>query len=175
MARKKRQTYSDMVRTLADIQERAITEKDRMAGVLASELDHDTALRLGDLSESELRHVARFVFDHIGMFVNLAKLDMPQRLQAAEDGPMAEGELRYDHAKNCWDIRDTDTDERIETLRNGMCVELLDDGDWKTVEVRMSVMDIWGMWEKSKKDLPTSNGICGMFDGLRVRVHKAKV
>ena len=108
MARKKRQTYSHMVRSMADIQKKIIGEKDRMAEVLASELDYDTALRLGDLSESELRRVARFMFDHIGMFVNLAKLDVPEskRSRDAEDSSVAEGELRYDHAKNCWDIRD---------------------------------------------------------------------
>ena len=170
MARKKKQTYSDMVRSMADIQKKIISEKDRMAEVLASELDYDTALRLGDLSGSELRRVARFMFDHIGMFVNLAKLDVPEskRSRDAEDSSVAEGELRYDHAKNCWDIRDAETDERIETIHNGRCVEFRDsDGKgWESVKIRMTVSDMWYMMKDGSPVL--------MFDGLQVRIHTAK-
>lgn len=176
MARKKRQTYNDMVRMMEDIQKEASEEKNRMAGVLASELDYGTAMYLGDLSDAELRRVADLMFAYIGMFVNLAKLNMPkaQQAQPAEDASMAEGELRYNHGGSCWDVWDTETGERIGTLRNGMCVELLDGEDWKTVEVRMSVMDIWSLLEKSKRDMLSPADSYGMFDGLRVRFHKAR-
>ena len=170
MARKKRQTYSDMVRSMADIQKKIISEKDRMAEVLASELDYDTALRLGDLSESELRRVARFMFDHIELFVNLAKLNVPEskRSQDAEDGSTVEGELRYDHAKNCWDIRDRETDQLVGKLRDGMCVDFRDaDGKgWEPVKIRMTVSDMWYMMKNGSPVL--------MFDGLQVRIHTAK-
>jgi len=168
MARKKKQTYSDMVQMMEELQERVITEKDRMAGVLASELDHDTALLLGDLSDTELRRVASFVFAHIGLFVNLAKLDAPksQQLQAAEDGSAVEGELKYNNAENCWEIWDMETNQVTGRLRDGMRLDLRYSADdtWTPVEIRMMLKDMWYMVEN---DSPR-----GIFDGLRVRFHK---
>lgn len=170
MARKKKKTYNDIMKMMETIQKKASEEKGRMAEVLVSELDYITALRLGDLSESELRRVARFMYDHIGVFVNLAKLDMTkaQQLQAA-DGPMAEGEVKYNYSENCWEILDTATGERIGTLRRGMRVELQAPcgEDWVPVEAEVSVMDVWRLTEKNE-----GGRSIGIFGGLQVRFHK---
>ena len=170
MARKKKLRYSDMVRTMEDLQERAITEKDRIADVLASELDHDTALLLGDFSDAELRRVASLVFANLRPFVNLTKLDTTkaQQLQDAEDGSMVEGVLRCNRNESCCEVWDTETNQMVGRLRDGMSVELHTTGNeaWVPVKIGVCIMDIWCRVENG---MPRA-----LFDGLRVRFRKAK-
>lgn len=170
MARKKKQNYNEMIRTMEELQERVIIEKDRMAGVLASELDHDTALLLGDFSDAELRRVASLVFANLRLFVNLTKLDTTkaQQLQDAEDGSMVEGVLRCNRNESCCEVWDTETNQLVGRLHDGMCVDLDTTGNeaWVPVKIGVCIMDIWFRVENG---MPRA-----LFDGLRVRFHKSK-
>lgn len=170
MARKKKQTYNKMVQMMEDLQKAVGEERDRLAGILASALDHDTALLLGDLSDAELRRTAALMLDHIGMFVNLVRLNRPEskRFQDAEDGPKVEGDVRYNQDENCFEVWDTEANQLVGRLHDGMCLELREIGGeaWVPVEIRLAILDTWFMVENGS---PRK-----IFDGLRVRFHKSK-
>jgi len=171
MARKKQLTYNEMVNKMKVLQEDVIAAADRIAEVIGDELDYRTAAILGDLSTAELRRVARLMFDNASLFVNLVELDTskPQRSRDTEDAPMVEGEVQSNYAKNRWEIWDMEANKRIGMLRDGMRVEILENGKWVPARVRMRISDIWHF--DVEEDAPgTRDGMEFMLSGLRVRI-----
>lgn len=179
MARKKRQTYNEMIRTMEDLQERAITEKDRIAGVLVSELEYEDARVLGDFSDSELKRVANLMFSNLELYVNkvIGERRTSKQHKTAEDDDFitVDGALKYNFSKHIWEIvRCEGSDEVIGELYHGMDVELETfNGDWVPCKMQMSITDHWSM--RPDKEYRDKEGetilLCG---GQRVRIHKAQ-
>ena len=63
---KKKQSYSDMVRMIVEMNVKKEAEKGRIGTVMMAELDDDTAALLGDLSDIDLRRVMGLLLPHIG-------------------------------------------------------------------------------------------------------------
>lgn len=123
MARKKQQTYNEMVTEMGDMRQKIDAARDHIADVLASQMDYATARTLGDLTDRELRLVADLMFLHSRLFRDLALHGAkPQQLQDEEDGSMVEGELRHNIKEHCWEV--WDAGKKVGALRDGMCVEL---------------------------------------------------
>lgn len=177
MARKKQQTYNDMVRAMEEAQKKVISKRDHIADVIGDELDYITAAILGDLSDTELRRVARLMFSKARMFVNLAELNtLKQQFQDAEGAAMVDGEIRYNRDKNCWEIWDTEANKQVGLLQDGMYVEFFNDfvsgGDWTPAKVHMGISDSW-CFAVERNDPSNEAGIEFMLGGMRVRYHKA--
>lgn len=171
MARKKQQTYNDMLRAVEEAQKNVISKRNHIADVIGEELDYTTAAILGDFSDATLRRVARLMFSHAKMFANLAGLDTSKMRQSqdAEDNPMVKGELRYNPGKSCWEVRDLETKQLIGKLRDGMHIDLLSGGNWVPAKVGVAVHDSWFL--NVDKDVPGSmDGFIGLFGGLYVRL-----
>lgn len=170
MARKKAQTYNDVVRTIVAMQQLLVARKRHMVEVLTDAMDDGTAAMLGDFTDAELRRLARLMFANAAMFVDMAELcePKPQRSQEADDAPMVEGEVRSDCGKNCWDVWDTETAEKLGTLRDGMHVELLTREGWVPAQVYMCISPRWSFHAPSLPD-----GVEFMLTGDRVRLRKA--
>lgn len=66
MARKKRQTYNEVVRSIAEMQALLVTQKRHMVEMLAGAMDDQTAAMLGDFNDAELRRVAALMFARAG-------------------------------------------------------------------------------------------------------------
>lgn len=75
MARKKRQTYNEVVRSIAEMQALLVTQKRHMVEVLAGAMDDRTAAMLGDFNDAELRRVAALMFAHAGECAARVKAD----------------------------------------------------------------------------------------------------
>lgn len=172
MARKKQQTYNDMVRAVEEAQKNVISKRNHIAAVIGEELDYATAAILGDFSDAKLRCVARLMFSRAKMFANLVELNTPNARQfqdAEEDSPL-EGELRYNPTKICWEIWDPEANQLIGQLRDGMCLDLLNGGNWVPAKVGVAITENW--FVDAGKDVPgTIDGFIGLFDGLYVRLH----
>ena len=66
MSRKKQQSYGEMARLMAEMQQKMTAEKERMAGVMASALlDDKAAALLGDFSDADLRRVMVLLAGHV--------------------------------------------------------------------------------------------------------------
>lgn len=66
MSRKKQQTYGEMVRLMAKMQNEMQKEKQRMADVMASALlDSSAAVKLGDYGDADLRRIMAMLSVHI--------------------------------------------------------------------------------------------------------------
>lgn len=170
MARKKAQTYNDVVRNIAEMQQLLVALKRHIVEVMADEMDDMTTAMLGDFSDAKLRRLARLILASLAMFVALAELcaPNPQRSQEADDAPMVEGEVRSDYGGNCWGVWDVETDERLGTLRDGMHVEFLAREGWVPAQVYMCISPRWSFHAPSLPD-----GVEFMLTGDRVRVHKS--
>lgn len=58
MAKKKQTTYGNMIRLMDQMQVKIKKERERMAGVMAAALlDDQTAVKLGDYSDTDLRRI----------------------------------------------------------------------------------------------------------------------
>ena len=86
MARKKRQTYNEVVRSIAEMQALLVTQKRHMVEVLAGAMDDKTAAMLGDFNDAELRQVARMMFAHAGDCAARVKAERRARDQARQTG-----------------------------------------------------------------------------------------
>lgn len=164
MARKKQQTYNDMIRTMSELQEKVGTEKDRIAGVMASALDYRTAEILGDFSDTDLLRIATLMFSHIKVYADQVmseKQGKKMKLMQQQTAGTVEGEMRHNYDEHCWDIWDTDTDKCVGKIYNGMHLEFLYRNKWVPVRVEMQAMETWYM--------VLDDGIVNMFGGLRVR------
>ena len=73
MAKKKPQKYNDLVRMIAEMENRKAEEKDRMAKVMCSALDDESASLLGELSDADLRRVTVLLLPHIKELVDQIK------------------------------------------------------------------------------------------------------
>ena len=73
MAKKKPQKYNDLVRMIAEMENRKAEEKDRMAKVMCSALDDGSASLLGELSDADLRRVTVLLLPHIKELVEQMK------------------------------------------------------------------------------------------------------
>ena len=62
---KKKQSYNDMVRMIAEMNVKKEAEKNRIGTVMMDELNDGTAALLGDLSDSDLRRVMGLLLPHI--------------------------------------------------------------------------------------------------------------
>ena len=73
MAKKKFQKYNDLVRMIAEMENRKAEEKERMAKVMCSALDDSSASLLGELSDADLRRVTVLLLPHIKELVEQMK------------------------------------------------------------------------------------------------------
>lgn len=82
MAKKRQPTYSEMVRLMEKMQSDMEKEKERMAGVMAAAFMTDqTAVKLGDCSDAELRRVMSMLAGYVDEC--MAKLDAEKRSRSA--------------------------------------------------------------------------------------------
>ena len=66
MPKKKPTTYGDMIRLMDQMLIKAKKERERMAGVMAAALlDDQTAVKLGDCSDADLRRIISMLSGHI--------------------------------------------------------------------------------------------------------------
>lgn len=79
MARKKRQTYNEVVRSIAEMQALLVTQKRHMVEVLAGAMDDRTAAMLGDFNDAELRRVAALMFARAGEYAAQVKAERRAR------------------------------------------------------------------------------------------------
>ena len=159
---------------IPETQQEIIEEKDRIAGVLASMLEHTDVALLGDLSDDELRRVASLMFTHVGVYASQVRAERTkQQLQDIEDDPVVEGELRYDCAGMCWGIWDADTDKQVGKIHPEMDIEFFEDGKWIPATIKMMIMNDWYM-EAGEKYFPKTGGNIPMFDGWRVRTRRTE-
>lgn len=84
MARKKRQTYNEVVRSIAEMQALLVTQKRHMVEVLAGAMDDRTAAMLGDFNDAELRRVASLMFAHVGECVSQVKAEQRARQEISQ-------------------------------------------------------------------------------------------
>ena len=75
MSRKKKTTYGDMSRLMADMQRRMTEERKRMANVMSEALLSDiAATKLGDFSDTDLRRLMSLLSGHIDNASSISKL-----------------------------------------------------------------------------------------------------
>lgn len=83
MSRKKQQTYGEMARLMAEMQEKMKKEKERMAGVMASALlDDKAAALLGDFSDADLRRVMVLLAGHVEQCAAQVKAEKQPKQEA---------------------------------------------------------------------------------------------
>lgn len=170
MARKKQKTYSETVREVNKARDEIMSLVDHILDVMGEEMDYGTIAILGDLPDVTIRRTARLIFTILRMFVNLAELEKGQQAQAAGDGSEVTGELWCNSTRNCFEVWDTETDEMVGRLRDGMSVELFTQGKWIPGKVHVVILASWFI--HADKDGPVTREACfGLFDGLQIRLH----
>ena len=85
MARKKEMTYNDIMRKAEELRGMARLKRNRMPCILAGAMDDNAAAALGNLSDADLRRVAKLMFDHAGEFAAQVEAEKEARRIARQE------------------------------------------------------------------------------------------
>lgn len=91
--KKKTQTYNDVARSIADMQQVLEDCKKNMVEEMVSAMDDRTAGLLGDLKPAELRRVAAMMYEHTEEYVEQAKAGKKPRKPRAKKAETAMEEM----------------------------------------------------------------------------------
>lgn len=92
MARKKQQTYGDMVRMIADVEKRMVRERERMGNIMGCALAAtDAAAVLGDCSDSDLRRIVLMMAEDAGKYLDRLEAEKQAHRAAQKKMPGGAG------------------------------------------------------------------------------------